>query len=1010
MGMSIEGILEQLDYKKGIIEVDKPIDDKLSTFKRHITREVNEFIRDIDHIYFTGDHPYIYFKSLKKFDKERIASIHKKTWNQGRVPFLFINTPTEIRIYDCFAPPLNPEEHDDLHEIELFDCSVHDNKKLQRLLEIFRRSSIESGKFLETEIAAKLNVQTKVDKFLIKNLRDTREQLEASGIAQAIIHDLLGRSLFTLYLEDRGATTPEFYSEYLEHAKSFFDILEDISATYKLFDYLRDKFNGDIFPVTDKEREVIDQEHLHLVKQCFWGDEIKSNQLSLWKRFDFSVIPIELLSAIYEEFLQKQQGKKKTSKEGGYYTPHSLVEFILNEQLAWADENNLKYNLKILDPACGSGIFLVEAYRRLVDRWQFAHGYQNIGYEDLKHLLTNSIFGIDINQHAIKVAAFSLYLAMLSYLEPKTIWLEVSFPYLINDRGNKSKKEQGRNLFRASTLSEGDFIRHKYDLVVGNPPFKRDNLPSDAREYCTTHGFAQELAQAFLHKAVTLCPTGNIALIAPSKAVLFNKSKKYQNFRKFLFHENYVEAVVNLSPLRKRKKGQGKHLFPSAIAPVCVIFYQKNPPVNPGDTLVYCVPKPTKQDQYVEGMVIDDSEMKYLPREECAKPDTNIWKVAMWATKKDFYIINRLSKGDSLNVYFDKHKKIWHTGIGLHRPDDNGCYVANLAKYPLIPTRRPERYYTKFGKLQPLGMANYRKTKEEIFQAPLVIVKEGQKQKRFCASYVPFNAVYRNAIYGIAAQVDPRILKTLVAYANSKLATYMLFLTASTWGIERERVVLTEFLSLPALPFSLPQEDIQALAKKVDLIIELKKAGRHEDDSDIITIENEIDEMIYQTLGISKKEQYLIEDVLNYSLDLFQEGEDSLACKPAAQDEVAQYTKMLCSELNDLLRFSGGSTWANMYQAARQSPLRLLAVHFSDEHAAGYITETPYNQQTDNILREVDNYTYQKYSESLYFRKIVKYYSGNTVYLIKPNEKRFWSCSMAMNDADDIIVEVLNAG
>ena len=182
------------------------------------------------------------------------------------------------------------------------DCALDDQEKLQRLLEIFKRASIESGKFLDTEIASKLSIQNKVDRFLIKNLRDTRELLETEGIDQTIIHNVLGRSLFTLYLEDREATTPNFYAQYRKHARSFFDLLEDHTATYAFFEYLKHKFNGDIFPVTEEEKQVITEEHLQLVKQCFWGDEVRTDQLSLWRRFDFSVIPIELLSAIYEPF------------------------------------------------------------------------------------------------------------------------------------------------------------------------------------------------------------------------------------------------------------------------------------------------------------------------------------------------------------------------------------------------------------------------------------------------------------------------------------------------------------------------------------------------------------------------------------------------------------------------------------------------------------------------------------------------------------------------------------
>src|SRR5438046_8761371 len=101
-----------------------------------------------------------------------------------------------------------------------------------------------------------------------------------------------------------------------------------------------------------------------------------------------------------------------------------LVDFILDQVLPWGDTN---YNLRILDPACGSGIFLVEAYRRLIERRR-SENKEPITFTDLAGILTTSIFGVDIKRQALRLAAFSLYLAILDYLEPKRIWTEVSFP------------------------------------------------------------------------------------------------------------------------------------------------------------------------------------------------------------------------------------------------------------------------------------------------------------------------------------------------------------------------------------------------------------------------------------------------------------------------------------------------------------------------------------------------------------------------------------------------------
>jgi type I restriction-modification system DNA methylase subunit len=1002
-------ILEILDYERGYVALEDDGERAISISQRRAIDEVKGF--NIDGIYFSGEFPTIYFKSVTNFGKdeiEEICSIHKKIWNQRRVPFLYVSSPMELRIYNCFRKPINfKDESKNRESIEIYRYSfILDQRRLAELTDIFGRISLESGRFWKRKDYANLmDPRERVDRALIKSLKETRAELIDRGIGLKIVHNLLIRSLFILYLEDREATTPGFYQKYLSNAESYFDILDDKNATYNLFETLDKSFNGNLFPVGEDEIRTVDESHLKAVKNCFWDGQTDSGRLFEWRAFDFSIIPIELISEIYEEFLRTENGAEQVSKDGSFYTPLSLVEFILNAKLPWADESNTDYNLKVIDPACGSGIFLVESYRRLVDRWKFCHKGERIGAADLKKILLNSIYGVEINPEAVKVTAFSLYLAMLDYLEPKHIWNSVRFPFLVFDPNEAEKERQGFNLFCSSSLTGGIFSKHEYDLVVGNPPFKRGRLPKEAQDYLKELDFAQEYVLAFLHRATQLSPRGQIALVAASK-ILFNKTGGYQNFRKFLFNDTYVEAVYNFSVLRRAKKGHGGQLIPSAVGPVCVIFFRAKKPDVVKERIIYCAPKSPVKRNMVEGVVIDGSDFKFLPREECAKEDSNIWKVAMWATDRDFAVINRLSRGKSLKEYFDSNRDTWHYGIGLHKPDDDGCYVPEFADFPLIPTRKIERFYTSEDDLSKLGKdANYRPHEGRIFSPPMVIIKEGQKNKRFCASYIPFKCVYRNAVFGITANVDSKILKALVAYTNSSFAAYFLFLTASTWGIERERVTLKELLFLPGLIFSLTESEIEKLAGKVDEIIALKK-NNPALARDTSHIEKEIDEIIYRGLGLSQRERYLVEDTLRYSLELFQEGETSEAYNRPTIDELEEYVRIICEDINDILQYGETTVWATIYDVKHYSPLNMAAVRFSDREKPGFIEKISSQPEISNLLKEVDHYTYERFSESVYFRKVVKYYNGDTIFLIKPNEKRFWSRSMAMNDADDIIVEV----
>jgi hypothetical protein len=87
-------------------------------------------------------------------------------------------------------------------------------------------------------------------------------------------------------------------------------------------------------------------------------------------------------------------------------------------------------------------------------------------------------------------------------------------------------------------------------------------------------------------------------------------------------------------------KKAGNSLFTSAIGPACILFYSKQSPKKSSNTILYCAPKTYLRNRIADGIVIDNTDVKYLPREECKKEDSKIWKIAMWGTKRDFIFLN----------------------------------------------------------------------------------------------------------------------------------------------------------------------------------------------------------------------------------------------------------------------------------------------------------------------------------------------------------------------------------
>lgn len=333
MGSNSNSLLES-DYRFKDVDL---IDENLSPVQNFYIKQAKNVLYGIDKVNFSGQFPSVYFKSVPNFQPNvlnDIAKVQKSIWNQGKVPFLYVESPAEIRVYNGFDKPINPEDiHQNIKSLELFKASKNDEEALEKLKHVFGSISIESGDFWKkNEYANKIKFKTRVEQTLISNLKDTRSKLIVQGLEVEIIHDLLLRSLFLLYLEDRKATDLVFYQKYKSDAQSFFDILDDKVATYGIFEKLEVAFNGNLCPVTDNEKRNVTNEHLILIKDCFWS-KIKEdkNQLQLfdWRVFDFSIIPIELISGIYEDFLSNEDGKENQAKTGAFYTPRPLAEVLL---------------------------------------------------------------------------------------------------------------------------------------------------------------------------------------------------------------------------------------------------------------------------------------------------------------------------------------------------------------------------------------------------------------------------------------------------------------------------------------------------------------------------------------------------------------------------------------------------------------------------------------------------------------------------------------------------------
>ena len=381
----------------------------------------------------------VYFKFVAEPDAAPVAEWQQEVWNQGFCPLLWLVSPDRIDLYNGFGLPRRSADAEE-NRLDTFRFVDHELARLDRLA---GRLRMETGQFWRQR--SEVDRASAVDRRLLGDLAALKRDLEASGLAAAEAQALIGRSIFTQYLIDRQIVD----EERLERISGYGElpsVLQDRPATARLFDWLRETFNGDMFPPAGAP--VPSAEHLGRVRDFLRATDPATGQQSLFP-YRFDVIPVELISAIYEQFVHSAGAAGRQADV--HYTPLTAVSLVLDEVFA-----GLTGTERVLDLTCGSGVFLVEALRRLV--YLKCNGGVPTR-EAIRRTLYEQIYGVDFSAEAVSIAAFSLYLAALE-LDPDPRAAD----------GVRFEPLTGRTL-RAGDAFDVDLGPAKFDVIVGNPPW-----------------------------------------------------------------------------------------------------------------------------------------------------------------------------------------------------------------------------------------------------------------------------------------------------------------------------------------------------------------------------------------------------------------------------------------------------------------------------------------------------------------------------------------------------------
>ena len=346
-----------------------------------------------------------------------MVDLHGALWNQGLASLLLVTAGDVLRVYSLARKPQKEwgQQFDQRCLIETLSATAH-ALEIRNLV-----YGAESGR-LWKEHADYFRPKERIDQVLLDNLTQSHKLL-CKSLSSDAAQALLIQTIFIAYLEDRKIITPDYVMTATNKAADSFSALlakHDVRLLKLLFATLRDDFNGDLFVAPcsfdlHAKAPTVHASHLDVIASFRTGREemAKQGQYRFWG-YDFRYIPVELVSAVYDRFLGEKEEDRKA--QGAYYTPMYLADTVVSQVWDMLTPD-VKDKGLFLDPACGSGVFLVRSFQRLCEHWRVKHQSKKIRWTSLLAILRR-IHGWDLNGGAVRVAVFSLYVALLEEIDP----------------------------------------------------------------------------------------------------------------------------------------------------------------------------------------------------------------------------------------------------------------------------------------------------------------------------------------------------------------------------------------------------------------------------------------------------------------------------------------------------------------------------------------------------------------------------------------------------------------
>ncbi len=880
--------------------------------------------------------------------ENEIADIQKKIWSSGEVPLACFFFNTEIKIIDCtkhLTKDLKPEYLTD--RLRLVD-------EAHRLYNEQFAVKIKSGIFWEQEeIKGKFDFKNSAYDTLIQNIRKVTEKLsnELKKAPRELINKIIVQSILIKYLEEtsddegKKLLTEKYFKKY-NNANSFTDVLKKGKFSNLLND-LNKNFNGNVFRWETTEQEQVESLDLSIVAKLLATDKISIEALQLeigfpdWRYFEFKYIPVELISRLYEEFLAENKKDK-----GLFYTPSHLAKLLVDECLPLKKYKEIDLDsFRILDPACGSGIFLVTAFKRLVQIWRLQHKLDKPNIDDLKKILRN-IYGVDKEEQAVMLSSFSLSLALCNELKPIEVINKLRFDDLTKE-----------NLVSSDFFTLNVMGNLKFDLVIGNPPFKVGGINNyskyweiESKKVKIPQG---QIALKFLSESFSfLKENGLVCLIIKSSGLLYNTTST--TYKNALFSNYNVVQLLDFTALARNKSLWDN----GADVATAAIFVRNNKP-DVSKNILHLTFRRTKATRERIVFEIDDYDLHFVNRQTAIKNEY-IWKNNLLGGGRIRNLVDKISNTISFNQYLTEKECVFGEGFkvgskGILKPPF-------IYKLKTLPTEAVNENRIAIKSLKEISKnQKFEKIPNElIFRSPNIIIKENIGNSKIPLHLNNIDFSYQHKIIGISSNIETlKVIKKRFEKYND-LFRFLIFSCSGQVLVNLNTAILKKDI------MNLPFDDISLSVYDLKIIDEvnsyMQESLRHGEKSKAI-----------QQIRPNKLEPVL----LNYGTEF------SRALNSVYDNKGKKF------RLSDVVQLDGTSLIATVFRYDNKD------------------NEPLFHKDFTNL--NIDGLTNNEISAHLSVKRIIKLYpQKDTIVFIKPNQYRYWLSLIAYRDADKCFSDFSN--